>query len=117
MKAWVRAKALRGHPDGYHAAMSKDVDLLASYWTISAGLPHTDREHSPFDFRERAGLRVCEGMAKRGVLTRPIGNVIVLMPPYCTTAGQVQQIVTVLHDSIEQSVARLGKSRFNHCRL
>jgi sugar phosphate isomerase/epimerase len=30
-----------------------DVELLASYWTISAGLPHTDREYSPFDFKDR----------------------------------------------------------------
>jgi sugar phosphate isomerase/epimerase len=33
--------------------MKPDVELLASYWTISAGLPHTDEEHSPFDFRDR----------------------------------------------------------------
>ena len=39
----------------------------------------------PFDLRQRAGIRVCEALAKRGVLTRPIGNVVVLMPPYCTT--------------------------------
>jgi sugar phosphate isomerase/epimerase len=28
-------------------------DLLASYWTISAAHPHTDREFSPFDFKDR----------------------------------------------------------------
>jgi sugar phosphate isomerase/epimerase len=33
--------------------MKPDVELLASYWTISAGLPHTDKEYSPFDFRDR----------------------------------------------------------------
>lgn len=38
-----------------------DVELLASYWTISAGLPHTDREYSPFDFKERV-----EAAAKAG---------------------------------------------------
>lgn len=31
-----------------------DIDLLGSYWTIAGGaLPHTDREYSPFDFRNR----------------------------------------------------------------
>ena len=39
------------------------------------------RTRQSFDLRERAGMRVCEGMARRGVLTRPIGNVVVLMPP------------------------------------
>jgi sugar phosphate isomerase/epimerase len=34
--------------------MTKDVELLASYWTIAGGaLPHTDREYSPFDFQNR----------------------------------------------------------------
>ena len=34
--------------------MTKDVELLASYWTIAGGaLPHTDREYSPFDFKDR----------------------------------------------------------------
>jgi sugar phosphate isomerase/epimerase len=41
--------------------MTRDVELLASYWTISAGQPHTDREYSPFDFRERV-----ESSAKAG---------------------------------------------------
>jgi len=41
--------------------MAANVDLLASYWTISAGLPHTDKEYSPFDFRDRV-----ESAAKAG---------------------------------------------------
>lgn len=59
----------------------------------------------PFNLRERAGIRVCEAMARRGVLTRPIGNVIVLMPPYCTTARQVKQMVSALRDSVAEVFA------------
>ena len=58
------------------------------------------RTREPFDLRERAGIRVCEAMAKRGVLTRPVGNVIVLMPPYCTTAAQLKKTVATTHESI-----------------
>jgi adenosylmethionine-8-amino-7-oxononanoate aminotransferase len=58
------------------------------------------RTREPFDLRDRAGIRVCESMAKRGVLTRPIGNVIVLMPPYCTTSAQIRRMVAVLADSV-----------------
>ncbi len=58
------------------------------------------RTRKPFDWRERAGVRVCEAMAKRGVLTRPIGNVIVLMPPYCTTPAQVRRMVNALSESV-----------------
>ncbi len=62
------------------------------------------RTRKPFDLRERAGIRVCEAMAARGVLTRPIGNVIVLMPPYCTTATQVKTIISVTRDAIEETL-------------
>ncbi|HEY3932293.1 MAG TPA: adenosylmethionine--8-amino-7-oxononanoate transaminase [Verrucomicrobiae bacterium] len=57
----------------------------------------------PFDLREQAGIRVCEAMAKRGVLTRPIGNVIVLMPPYCTTVAQLKKIVDATRESIAET--------------
>ena len=60
------------------------------------------RTKEPFDLRERAGIRVCEAMAKRGVLTRPIGNVIVIMPPYCTTRAQVKKMIAALCDSIAE---------------
>ncbi len=60
------------------------------------------RTRKPFDLRDRAGLRVCQAMARRGVLTRPIGNVVVLMPPYCTTPDQAKQIIGVLVESIKE---------------
>ena len=62
------------------------------------------RTRAPFQLRERAGIRVCEAMAKRGVLTRPIGNVVVLLPPYCTTPKQMRKIVQVLAESIQQTL-------------
>jgi adenosylmethionine-8-amino-7-oxononanoate aminotransferase len=53
-----------------------------------------------FPAAERVGQRVCEAMARRGVLSRPIGDVIVLMPPYCTTPAQVRKIIVALRDAM-----------------
>ncbi len=64
------------------------------------------RTREAFRLEERAGIRVCDAMARRGVLTRPIGNVIVLMPPYCTTPRQLKQMVTALRDGIDESLGR-----------
>ena len=60
------------------------------------------RTRQPFELRERVGIQVCEAMARRGVLTRPIGNVIVLMPPYCTTSDELNKIVTTLTDAVRK---------------
>ena len=60
----------------------------------------------PFALEERAGIRVCEAMAKRGVLTRPIGNVLVLMPPYCTTPQQLARMTDAMAESIAEVFPR-----------
>ena len=60
------------------------------------------RTREPFDLRERAGIRVCDAMAEKGVLTRPIGNVIVLMPPYCTTPAQARRMVTAVYEACDE---------------
>lgn len=62
------------------------------------------RTRGPLDLRQRAGIRVCEAMARRGVLTRPVGNVIVLMPPYCTTPTQARKMVSVLREAIDEAL-------------
>jgi adenosylmethionine-8-amino-7-oxononanoate aminotransferase len=65
------------------------------------------RTRKPFDLWERAGIRVCKAMARRGVLTRSVGNVIVLMPPYCTTKAQLQKIIRAVFDSIREVLGKL----------
>lgn len=67
------------------------------------------RTKKAFDLRERVGIRVCEAMAKRGVLTRPVGNVIVLMPPYCTTPEQVRTMVRALGASVAETCNRQSR--------
>jgi adenosylmethionine-8-amino-7-oxononanoate transaminase len=67
------------------------------------------RNRKPFELREQAGIRVCEAMARRGVLTRPIGNAVVIMPPYCTTANQVQKMMAALYESIQEVCLQTSK--------
>jgi adenosylmethionine-8-amino-7-oxononanoate aminotransferase len=54
----------------------------------------------------RWGRRVCAGAVRRGVLLRPLGDVVVLMPPLTVTAGEVERIVTVLEEAIEEVTGR-----------
>jgi adenosylmethionine-8-amino-7-oxononanoate aminotransferase len=50
----------------------------------------------------RWGRRVCAAAVQRGVLLRPIGDVVVLMPMLTTTATEVERIVDVLGDAIDE---------------
>jgi adenosylmethionine-8-amino-7-oxononanoate aminotransferase len=63
------------------------------------------RTREPFELKDRVGFRICEAMAAQGVLTRPIGNVIVLMPPFCTTEPQLTKIIRTLSRAIQATLA------------
>lgn len=62
------------------------------------------RTREPFDLREQAGIRVCQAMARRGVLTRPIGNVVPFLPAYCTTRIQLRRMITALVDAVSETL-------------
>jgi adenosylmethionine-8-amino-7-oxononanoate aminotransferase len=62
---------------------------------------------------ERVGIRVCEAMARRGVLTRPVGDVIVLIPPYCTTPAQMRRTIAVLGEAVLEVC---GKGQYGRCK-
>jgi adenosylmethionine-8-amino-7-oxononanoate aminotransferase len=51
---------------------------------------------APFDFAQRVGGRICDAARKYSLLTRPIGDVLVLMPPYCTTEAELARMVEAL---------------------
>ncbi len=74
--------------------------------TVGIELVRNWRTREPFDLRERAGIRVCDAMAKRGVLTRPVGNVIVLLPPYCTTPAQARRMVRAVYEACQETLGK-----------
>jgi sugar phosphate isomerase/epimerase len=50
------------------ATVSRNVDLLASYWTLAGrAMPHTDREYSTFDFRDRVEAAARAGFKGLGI--------------------------------------------------
>lgn len=59
----------------------------------------------PYPLTDKIGIKVCAEMRERGVLTRPIGNTIVLMPPYCISSVQLDRVLSVLAESIRAVVA------------
>jgi adenosylmethionine-8-amino-7-oxononanoate aminotransferase len=61
----------------------------------------------PFDFAERVGHRVCEAARAHGLLTRPIGDVLVLMPPYCVTEAQLEAMVEALWRGVNEVLPHL----------
>jgi adenosylmethionine-8-amino-7-oxononanoate aminotransferase len=50
----------------------------------------------------RWGRRVCAGAVGRGVLLRPLGDVVVLMPPLTITEEEVVRMVDALAEALDE---------------
>ena len=58
-----------------------------------------------FPSAERRGLRVYLHGLERGVILRPLGNVVYFMPPYCVTTAEIDLMIDVAIEGIERAVA------------
>jgi adenosylmethionine-8-amino-7-oxononanoate aminotransferase len=54
----------------------------------------------PYPLEERVGHRVTMEARNRGLLLRPIGNIIVLLPPLSTSLPELRRMVVILKDAI-----------------
>jgi adenosylmethionine-8-amino-7-oxononanoate aminotransferase len=55
-----------------------------------------------YPLEAQMGIHVCRALRARGVLTRPIGNVVVILPPYCITGEQLAQIFRALAEALRE---------------
>jgi adenosylmethionine-8-amino-7-oxononanoate aminotransferase len=60
-----------------------------------------------FDPRERTGAAVCLAMRKHGVIIRPLGDVIVLMPPLAMGLADLKTIISALRVEIDRLPAQI----------
>ena len=54
----------------------------------------------PFDPRRRVGAEVCARVRRRGVILRPLGDVIVIMPPLAMDLDDLKTIVAAVREEI-----------------
>jgi adenosylmethionine-8-amino-7-oxononanoate aminotransferase len=54
----------------------------------------------PYPLGARAGHRVAAAARANGLILRPIGNVLVLLPPLSVSTNELRRIITILQNSI-----------------
>ncbi len=96
------------------------IDRLAEHLRRMARLPHVGfvrqcgmigavelvrdkATKEPYPWAEKRGLRACDHARTLGVLLRPLGNVLVLMPPLAVTLDELDCICTAAKAGIEKA--------------
>jgi adenosylmethionine-8-amino-7-oxononanoate aminotransferase len=67
-----------------------------------SGIELRRTEHEPYPPEQGIGAKVCLAARRHGLLTRPIRDTLVLMPPYCITEAQLRAAVDALAAAIRE---------------
>ncbi|MDD5433833.1 MAG: adenosylmethionine--8-amino-7-oxononanoate transaminase, partial [Nitrospira sp.] len=59
------------------------------------------KKKTPYPLTLKTGIRVCLEARKMGLLLRPIGNVIILMPPLSITNSEIKKMVSIAAQAIK----------------
>jgi adenosylmethionine-8-amino-7-oxononanoate aminotransferase len=59
----------------------------------------------PYPWQERRGLRVCDHALTEGVWIRPLGNVVVILPPLAILLDEIDRMM----GAIERGIAAATK--------
>jgi adenosylmethionine-8-amino-7-oxononanoate aminotransferase len=87
-----RARTLADHP---HVAEVRQHGMIVAMEMVADKAANT-----PYPWQERRGLTVYRHALTRGVLLRPIGNVVYFMPPYVVTPAEIDLMVVVAREGI-----------------
>jgi adenosylmethionine-8-amino-7-oxononanoate aminotransferase len=93
---WMGVAGLLSHPNV--AEVRQQGMILAIELAADA------RGRKPFAREERRGLRVYRHGLEKGVLLRPLGDVIYMMPPYILNGEEVKLMTQTAIAGIEQAV-------------
>jgi adenosylmethionine-8-amino-7-oxononanoate aminotransferase len=86
-----RLRALPAVGDVRHCGLAAGVELVADRGTRRS-----------YPASERRGMRVCRAARERGVFLRPLGDTIVLMPPFSISEEEIVLLVDAVAHGIEQ---------------
>lgn len=73
---------------------------------VGIELVRNRKTKEPFDPADRVGARVCMAIRKHGVILRPLGDTVVLMPPLSTQGQEIDHLIDVLAACIAELTGR-----------
>lgn len=75
-------------------------DIRQCGFIVGIELVQNKQTRAPFPAKEKVGVSVIKEARRRGVILRPLSDVIVIMPPLSITEEELQMLLDVTYDSI-----------------
>jgi adenosylmethionine-8-amino-7-oxononanoate aminotransferase len=97
--AAAMAKAVERFQDHPNVAEVRQTGMI-----VAIELVKNRYTREAYPWQQRRGLRVYEYALGRGVLLRPLGNVIYFMPPYVITEQEIALMIEVAWQSVQYAV-------------
>ena len=97
-RALARAMAEAAAPFADHPQVA---EVRQTGMILAIELVREKSSRTPYPWQERRGLRACRHALQRGVLLRPLGNVLYYMPPYVITPEEIRFLAEVTAEAIE----------------
>lgn len=80
-------------------------DIRQHGMTLAIEMVADKATRTPYDWKERRGLRVYQHGLSQGALLRPLGNVVYWMPPYVISEEQIDWIGQITREGIALATA------------
>ena len=97
--AAVMAKAVERFQDHPNVSEVRQTGMI-----VAIELVRNKQTREAYPWQQRRGLRVYQYALGRGVLLRPLGNVIYFMPPYVITEQEIALMIEVAWQGIQYAV-------------
>ncbi len=82
-------------------------DVRQRGFMVGIELVQDKKSKKPFPFEQKMGVRVILEARKRGVIIRPLGDVIVIMPPLSISLDHLEELLEVIFHSIKGVTSNL----------
>ena len=76
-------------------------DIRQSGLVAGIELVRNKETKEPYSWEEKIGAKVCFEARQRGLISRPLDNVIVIMPPLSINTSQLNRMMDIIYESIE----------------
>ena len=76
-------------------------DIRQKGFMVGIELVKDKETKGPYPLEEKIGLRVIQEARKRGLIIRPLGSVVVLMPPLSISMMELKKLINIVYGAIK----------------